>query len=311
VDTKFERLLNLAALLESNPTPLTAAEIRRRIGSYADSDSAFRRTFERDKADLLDIGIPLRSVPGAGPDGDTTGYTIDRSVADPGLSPAQLAALRAAATRLALRGADLDASGEVRDALRKLGGLLGEPGTATVAEIQLDHVVTRVFEAITAGASVRFTHLGRERHVVPRRLILRGGRWYVATFDLDRAEPRNFRLDRIDGPVELAEPVPDHLDVPVERLRLRAWELGGAAVEPALVLLDAEVAPLAFADGPGIEVVEERADGSLVVRLEVRNASGLWHWLAGFLDRAELLGPPGLRNRWIEHLRELASGEVA
>jgi proteasome accessory factor B len=308
VDTKFERLLNLAALLESNPSPLTAAEIRTRIGTYAESDAAFRRTFERDKADLVDMGIPLRSVSGSGPSGDTTGYTVDRSVADPGLTPAELAALRAAATRLALRGAELDPAEELRDALRKLGGLLGEPVASTTAEIHLDHVVTRVFEAISEGRSTRFTHLGRDRHVIPRRLVLRGGHWYAATFDLDRAAPRNFRLDRITGPVELAEEVPDHLDVRVEQLRVRPWELGTGDAEPVRVLLDPEVAPLAFADGPGVEVVQERADGSVEVRLQVRNATGLWHWLSGFLDRAELLDPPELRRRWIEHLLELAGG---
>lgn len=306
MDTKFERLLNLAALLESNPAPLTAAEIRARIGTYSESDTAFRRTFERDKADLLDMGIPLRSVNGPG----AAGYTVDRSVADPGLTPVELAALRAAATRLALRGAEIDPAEELRDALRKLGGLLGEPVTTTVAEIHLDHVVTRVFEAITEGRSARFTHLGRARHVIPRRLVLRGGHWYVAAFDLDRGAPRNFRLDRIDGSVELGEEIPEPLEVPVEQLRVRPWELGTGAAEPALVLLDPEVAPIAFADGPGIEVVQERPDGSVVVRLRVRNVAGLWHWLAGFLDRAELLEPSELRRRWIDHLHELAGGAL-
>ena len=37
------------------------------------------------------------------------------------------------------------------------------------------------------------------RRVVPRRLIYASGRWYIATWDLDRNEPRAFRLDRIIG----------------------------------------------------------------------------------------------------------------
>jgi proteasome accessory factor B len=310
VDTKFERLLNLAALLDSTSTPLSAAEIRERIGTYAPNDAAFRRTFERDKSDLLDMGIELRTVTGSG-SGDVAGYRIDRSVADPGLTPAELAALRVAAARLALRGTDLDSSDEVRDALRKLGGLLGEPTVAGIAEIHLDHVVTRLFEAITTGTSVRFTHLGANRHVIPRRLILSRGKWYLAAFDLDREAPRNFRLDRVDGSVELGEVVPEHLEVPLEELRLRPWELGAEAAEPVLVLLDPPVAPLALADDPGLEVAEERSDGSVVLRLHVRNRSGLWHWLVGFLDSAELLEPSSLRDAWIGHLRELASEEVA
>ena len=56
---KLERLLNLTAALLHTSRPLTAEEIRERVPGYPDNLVAFRRTFERDKDDLREMGIPL------------------------------------------------------------------------------------------------------------------------------------------------------------------------------------------------------------------------------------------------------------
>ena len=56
---KLERLLNLTAALLHTSRPLTAEEIRERVPGYPDGLSAFRRTFERDKDDLREMGVPL------------------------------------------------------------------------------------------------------------------------------------------------------------------------------------------------------------------------------------------------------------
>ncbi len=300
--TKFERLLNLAAVLDSANRPLTAQDIRSRLGTYSDNDVAFRRTFERDKEDLMAMGIPLQVVDNAGDDGRTPGYVLDRSVTDPGFTPAELAALQVAAARLALRDDDAREVADLREGLRKLGGLRQGGAPATSAEIHIDHIVSRIFAAITEGRAVDFVHRGTQRHLVPRRLVLRRGNWYVNGFDLDRGEPRTFRVDRIEGEVDLGEQVEGDLDRQAASLRLRPWEFGSAEPVAATIMIDAELVPLALTQDPELEVVQQRSDGSVVVELAVRNRAGLWGWLGSFLDRAELLAPAQLRSEWIERL---------
>ena len=58
---KTERLLNLVLVLLYTRRPLTKAQIRRTIEAYAAAPSAeaFDRTFERDKDELRELGIPL------------------------------------------------------------------------------------------------------------------------------------------------------------------------------------------------------------------------------------------------------------
>ncbi|HET6665479.1 MAG TPA: hypothetical protein VFG94_14520, partial [Acidimicrobiales bacterium] len=75
---KLERLLNLTALLLETPRPLSALEIRDRLGVYAVETDAFRRAFERDKDDLRAMGVPLevQDVPGALP--AVEGYRIPK-----------------------------------------------------------------------------------------------------------------------------------------------------------------------------------------------------------------------------------------
>ena len=73
---KLERLLNLTAALLNTERPLSAGELRERIpGAYSEDLIAFRRMFERDKADLRAIGgahrgdhpVPPRSAGGGLP----------------------------------------------------------------------------------------------------------------------------------------------------------------------------------------------------------------------------------------------------
>lgn len=308
MDTKFERLLNLVAVLDSATGPLTAREIRGRIGSYSQNDAAFRRTFERDKADLLEMGIPLQVVSGDGPDGPVSAYVLDRRLEDPGLSAAELAALHAAVRKVGLWADDDSEAADVVEAFRKLGGLVERPAVASAGEIHVDHIVAQLFAAITSGRSATFRHLGADRRLVPRKLVLRRGRWYVSGFDLDRMQSRTFRLDRIDGGVVLGDAVPIPAGEVVADLRMRPWEYGSTEPVTATVALDPEVVPVALAADPELPVAEERPDGSLVVQLEVSNPAGLWSWLSEFLDRAELLGPPELRSAWIDLLTVLADG---
>ena len=55
--SKLERLLKLLAVLIDASQPISADDLRRRIGGYPDHDASFRRTFERDKDDLSLIHI--------------------------------------------------------------------------------------------------------------------------------------------------------------------------------------------------------------------------------------------------------------
>src|ERR671910_3012531 len=61
---RIERLLNLIIALLNTDRPYTADEIRERIEGYGrePTHEAFRRTFERDKEDLRNMGIPIETV---------------------------------------------------------------------------------------------------------------------------------------------------------------------------------------------------------------------------------------------------------
>ena len=178
---KLERLLNLTALLLETPRPLSAQEIRARLGAYPEETDAFRRAFERDKEDLRAMGVPLEvaDVPSAVP--AVEGYRIPKDryyLRDPGLTPDELAALRLAASVVQLDG--LSAS----EGLLKLGGLVGESDGMGLAVGSLPGSgVGPLFGAIAAQTAVRFGYKGEQRTVDPWRLDFQRGRWYLSGYD--------------------------------------------------------------------------------------------------------------------------------
>ncbi|MEO5724335.1 MAG: hypothetical protein ABIQ39_15260, partial [Ilumatobacteraceae bacterium] len=75
----LERVTNLLALLLETQQPLTLEDIANELSSYPPKVAAMRGAFERDKAMLREIGIPIESKVLAGSDAGQTAYWIDRS----------------------------------------------------------------------------------------------------------------------------------------------------------------------------------------------------------------------------------------
>jgi len=117
---KAERLLNLVIALVNSPRYRSAAWIRDKVAGYADAptDEAFFRTFERDKQELRELGIPLQTQT-TGEDGYRI-PPVEFALPELSFTPAEAAAL-ALAGRLwettALARAGSGALRKIRDAV--------------------------------------------------------------------------------------------------------------------------------------------------------------------------------------------------
>lgn len=305
---RLERLLDLVAVLLDTPRPLPADEIGERIPGYpSPGGAAFHRAFERDKATLRDMGIPLEvaMVEPTNPE-SAHGYRIrpDRyELADPGLSPEEVAALHLAATQVRLEG------GEATAAIWKLGGVPEQSGLAatTTAAIPGSDHLAGLFAAAAERRTVTFSYRGETRVVDPWKLEFRNGSWYLVGLDHDRDGRRTFRLDRIEGAPSPG--APDGFERPEATVSMptHAWEMGDEEPIDVEVLIDADQAGWGVANaGMAGAVVEERDDGAVVVRLRVTNRAALRSWAIGFLDHAEILSPPSERRAYVEWLTAVA-----
>jgi predicted DNA-binding transcriptional regulator YafY len=309
--SRLERLLNLTAALLTAQRPLTAAEVAERVPGYPlpAGSPTFRRAFERDKDSLRDMGIPLVLAPVEGVDPPVDGYVIPRDqyeLRDPGLLPDELAALHLAAAAVELEGL------RGGSALWKLGGAPpdGDGGSATtVAALPATPVLVPLFQAVADRRVVTFAYRAEERQVEPWRLAFRRGHWYLEGFDRGRGAERQFRLDRIEGAVALDDVgTAGRNPEPPRTAGNLPWEYGEGQAVAASLLVDADQAPWAV-DRLGEEAVAaRRPDGSVELSFPVTNREAFRSFVLGFLDHAEVLGPPELRDDLVEWLRATAAG---
>ncbi len=205
-DPKEQRLVNLVIALKETSRRMTFDELRTRTGYYQQPDvAAARRQFERDKADLLAIGVPL--TVGPIPFGEGTGYTIDRK--GYALPAIELAPDEVAALSVALRAAGDSAT---THGLAKLTARAPDPdgsdGSGLPAVLSVDEPPVEVLAATRERRQLRFHYRNsrgevRARHLHPYRVAQRRGAWYVRGHDVDAGELRTFRLDRVVGTVEV------------------------------------------------------------------------------------------------------------
>jgi predicted DNA-binding transcriptional regulator YafY len=309
--SRLERLLNLTAALLSTPRPLRAAEIRARVPGYPDEDgdkASFRRAFERDKSALREMGIPLQVVDIAGEDQPEQGYRIrreDYALRDPGLEPDESAALHLAMAAVRVEGLPGEA------ALWKLGGPAPDDTAghaAPVAALPAVPQLVPLFGAVASRSTVGFGYRGATRSIEPWRLSFSRGHWYLDGFDRDRAAARQFRLDRIEGDVEVGAPAAFERPAHLASRTAQPWELGGDDPVVARLAVDADQADWALDQLPGASAVVRHEDGSVEVEVTVTNRDAFRSFVLGFLDHAELLSPPELRDDMVRHLLVLAPG---
>jgi len=212
---KTERLLGLVVCLLSSERYLTALQIRAAVPGYPESFEAFKRMFERDKEELRELGIPLETGSNS-PLDEEAGYRIPRQayvLPEIRLEPDEAAVLSLAAG--VWRRAEL--AGAAAGALLKLraAGVDAEETPQPGIEPRLqagEAAFGPLWQAVRDRRPVAFAYraAGRsepqQRHLEPWGVVNRKGRWYVAGHDLDRGEPRVFRLSRVDGEVAFAGP---------------------------------------------------------------------------------------------------------
>jgi predicted DNA-binding transcriptional regulator YafY len=199
------RLLRLLALLQSRPD-WSGAELADRLGITV-------RTLRRDVQRLRDLDYPVRSVPGV-----AGGYQLGAGAV---LPPLLLDDEEAIAVIVGLRGtASHTVAGLAEASVRALAKLeqvlprrlrertaalqhatVALPGPTPVID---PGVLTMLADACRRLQRVRFgyrDHAGAVtvRSVEPHRLVSTGYRWYLMAFDIERADWRTFRLDRISA----------------------------------------------------------------------------------------------------------------
>jgi proteasome accessory factor B len=213
---RAERLVNLVICLLSTRQFLTAERIRDAVPGYEPADNdprtdeAFKRMFERDKAELRDLGVPLETGRNSVFDADD-GYRITRREYE--LPPIDFDPAEAAAVGLAARLWQSAALGTpARSALIKLraGGTAVDPAESS----QLPHVdasdptLPAFLDAARNARVVRFDYVksgsgqAERRDLEPWGVLSYRRRWYVVGYDRDRDDQRSFRLSRVQGEVK-------------------------------------------------------------------------------------------------------------
>lgn len=318
--TRTERLVNLVICLLSTRRFLTAAQIAATVPGYEhDPDDprdheAFQRKFERDKAELRELGVPLETGTASAFDAEP-GYRIahrEYALPEIPLEPDEAAAVGIAA-RL-WRHAGLAAAASSGLAKLRAAGIDVDPQ----ATLGMEPVVTvdPAFAPLTAAARDRRTvgfdyrvpegDAPTSRRLQPWGVVCWRGRWYVVGHDLDREATRCFRLSRIVGGA------------------VRLLGRPNAFVPPVGVDLISHVArwsgPVDYSGRATVLVRPGRAaglrrwarevtsgpDGDRVV-LPYADAESLAGRLVGYGPDVRVIDPPEIREAVIQRLKEIAT----
>jgi predicted DNA-binding transcriptional regulator YafY len=210
--------MELADLLRGREAT-TVRELARELG-------VSRRTLLRDLASLRERGLPISGE--AGPGGGIR-LEGERGLAAVHLSLTEVVAIWLGA-RLSQGASDLPWGQAATTGMAKLLGslpiakaralrvlcrrvIVGQPASANVragAGRSSPELLALFEEAFSTGLGLGFNYTDREgrpsiRRIEPHGLLVEPPVWYILARDVDKGEPRMFRMDRIARPRILAE----------------------------------------------------------------------------------------------------------
>lgn len=335
-DDRGKRLLDLVVLLLGARQPVPFREIRDQFRVYQTAkEDAGLRAFERDKADLIELGVPLRYVTPEEDDGiEEAGYIVDLRryrLPEIHLTAAEVAALvLAGSVAHAASGTTYDEV--VGLALKKLAfdhphaqPQPDSPGAGTGAganrrapvlvhfphpagHAALDEMLALLEQAtvnrkrivmryVTASSGEKIT-----RAVDPYGLVYRQGAWLLVGWCHLRNGVRSFRIDRMEDLEVTPKPKTPDFERPagfdVRRYAARSpWTF---EIAPA-VAVELEVRPEAGAvahEELGDRAVREPLpDGAVLVKMPCANPDYLIARVLAAKGALVLRAPAALRAR--------------
>ena len=319
--TKTERLLNLISLLLRARQPVPFSEIAGQVIGYNDAarlDSIEKR-FDRDKAELRNMGIPVEYVDTGDP--ETAGYVIpkDRFF----LNKIELDESDAVLLKTAARSAAFtQTSPLMRDALgsamRKLSVDLPSFDDVPVEAapvMQMSSGTSRasvnlqtICAAVYAKKTIAFEYAAAgsektgKRNVDPYGLGISRGEWYLVGYCRLRKAVRMFKLARVVGNVTMTGPSDsvNEFGIPAgfkirDHLNREAWDFGESAPLTVKVRVPKDLASqLVHRSGIRWEALDLPAGETVTLKTEVRTVERLLDWCFSQGPDVRILEPPGV-----------------
>ena len=331
---KAERLLDLITFLLNASRPVTFEEIQNAFpDDYREGqEEAIARKFERDKADIIELGLPLRYQPED--EEEQGGYVIDRdkySMPSLNLAPEELAMLYMVGTA-ALQMESMPFQRDLLLALNKILYATGEDGRSRLpilrsipgeksedtVSLRRNDYLDSLQRAITNRKSViLFYHsLWRDektkRKVDPMGLVCSRGAWFLVAYCHLRQEIRVFHVDRITGlEVNRFKPKTPDFEIP-EDLRLQdhvakhPWEIRAHEGTEVVVRFEPPVASTIESElGSAVTRTEEDGDARIVY-LNVTFLEGLLPTILSYRDHALVQAPREMVEKVRDGLEKLA-----
>jgi proteasome accessory factor B len=307
---RTERLLDLVALLLDANEPLTWRQIRAAFPEdYGQGTvEATERKFERDKAELLELGIPLKYV--QADEDKEDGYVIDRDayyLPRLDMQPEELAVLYTAGSAALASGA-FPGSEDLAHALRKIGfyGDLKPPAPKVRLELggvaetrELPARLDALWAAIAARKQIAVDYWSpRRKEQTHRRidaygLALRRGLWSLVGYCHLRQGIRTFHVHRIRAlTVNAKNPKTPDYEVPRD-FELMAyvasfpWQHRFHERVEVTLELRGPLQPLGSALFP-----DARGDGAGRLNLSATDLTGLLKYVLSLGADARVLAPP-------------------
>ena len=305
-----ERMLNLLALLGNNSQPQTLEQIMDQMGAeYGSSDEGRRTSFERDKASLREMGVPISNIVLRGDAAGKTAYFLNKK--GYGTLASQLTADEIRALQEAAAMVQIDTEWG-RRAVVRLGGVIDDHvGFGTMHLEAGSLALPELWRATNECRVVSMRYNAKDRTVHPYGLLSRDGYWYLGAYDLSRQEEVVFRVDRIQGDVVIgpkAQAFVRRADYKLADAMPTDAKLFDGVAEQAVVRID-KVLALTVARELGQDgVVLTHENGDIDVRVSCANRVAFRAWLFAMVDRAEVLSPPNVRQEVIGWLNEVATG---
>jgi proteasome accessory factor B len=337
---RSKRLLDLVMILLGARTPVTYREIREQFAAYQTVNiEAGLRAFERDKADLLDLGVPIRYIT---PDEDDSledgGYVIDLKrfkMPEVRLTPDEISALvLAASVAKAMPGGTYPKIVDL--ALKKLAFDLPElpdtpsefprplttpilvhfpekraPSRPEMGEIYATlEAATRLRKRVTLKYQAAATGMQSKRDLDPYALVYREGAWLAVGWCHLRQEVRSFRVDRIHEAVQAPKPKspdferPADFDVKIYAQR-SPWTFTTDPPEEVQLALSVDAAEVANEDF-GLTAVKRHDNDRTIITFDCGNDEFAATRVLAAKGAIKVLRGDRLRARILDELDHIA-----